>query len=150
MFEIAQAVRPQALEVIVEPGQQRASQGNDGNGGRGFEAGNEAEQVTGEDEESEGNKVRDEFFVPVANDLVPEAADEALDSFEEMLQSSGPIDRKASADQQEHNGENDEDEHFHGDGVADGCGRVLGPDAEEIKEREDGARKEVVQEFSKG
>ncbi len=45
MFQIANACVLESLSLIVDEGANSTTQGNDGNGGRQFEAGNHADHV---------------------------------------------------------------------------------------------------------
>ncbi len=134
LLDVAEAVHADAVVVVVEEGDEREAEGDDGVGGGRLEAGDEAHEVAEQDEEDEHGEVGGEALVAVADDAFALLADELAGELGEVLDGAGLLDREADADGDEVKQEQDEEDELHAEGVGDGRVREGGGDVQGAEE----------------
>src|SRR5205814_6312075 len=94
VLQISDAMMFETVRLIIDKGHQGASQRHDGDGGRGLKSWNQANQVTDQDEESEGHQERSKLLAVMPNNFPALSLDEAMGALKNVLQSAGPFHRK--------------------------------------------------------
>src|ERR1700723_301276 len=146
MLEVPKPVGSQSLEMVVEPGQQRATKRDNRDRSRRVETRDNADQIAGNDEESQCYQVRMVRVVVMANYFFPHVADEALDALHRMLQAAGLVDRQTGANREEECDQQQQHNDFHGETVGDWRCRVMGMDSQSKQQRCDRAAEETVKQ----
>src|SRR5215813_5933054 len=85
----------------------------------------------------------------MANRVVSESVNESMNRFHRVLQSAGRLDRKPHPNEHENQSQDEQDEHFHCERVADRGIRMLRLNAKCMQQRQYRACEEMIQKFSK-
>src|SRR6266404_6279813 len=91
----------EALSVVIEKGADRTTQRHNRNACWRFEARDQPNQVTDQDEDENDGEKRRVGFTVMADDLAALAQDESFNGFEGVLQASGRFNREAGPYQKE-------------------------------------------------
>src|ERR1700693_4086425 len=145
MLEVSKPVCSQSLEVVVEPGQQRATKRDKRDRSRRFETRDNADQIAGKDKESQCYKVRMVRVVVMANYFFTHVADEALDPLLRILEAARLVDRQTRANRDEESDQQQHHNYFHGERVGNWRCRVMGMDSQSKQQRCDRAAEEAVE-----
>jgi len=146
MLEVSKPVCSQSLEMVVEPGQQRATKRDNRDRSGRVETRDNADQIAGKDKESQCDEVRMVRVVVMTNYFFTHVADEALDALHRMLQAAGLVDRQTRANRDEECDQYQHHNYFHGETVGDWRCRVMGMDSENKQQRCDRAAEEAVEQ----
>src|SRR5262249_40005579 len=114
MFQVPDwTLNANAVDVVVEERNHRASQSDFNCAGRRLERGNQTDQIAQQDEQKKSTEERRKAFRPMANDLLALSVDEVIQHLRQMLQRTWLIHGQPRADQQEENDQKDDNQDFH-------------------------------------
>src|SRR5579864_4168367 len=99
MLEVASAALLQSLHVIVEECYQGAAERNTGHGGGRVKARDHADQIAGQDEETQRHQESCIAFAVRSDHLMTLVLDERLGAFNDVLQAAGMVGGEAAAHQ---------------------------------------------------
>src|ERR1039458_10003366 len=95
ILHVAETVRAHALEVIIEPGDQRATQRYRWNRGRRFKPGYDTHQTTQQNEDTQDSQIAYVSLVSVADHFVALLGDKGIDLLHQVLHFSRIVHRQA-------------------------------------------------------
>ena len=110
MLQVRDAVVFEPLGLVVNEGADGASQGDHGHGSGRFEARNQSDQITDQDEKSQGHEEWGEALAVMSDNFLALAFDETMGPFEDMLQGAGFVHREPGAHQEEQRHQKQEDQ----------------------------------------
>src|ERR1035437_2767247 len=135
ILHVAETVRAHALEVIIEPGDQRATQRHRWNRGRRFKPGYYTQPTTQQNEDTQDSQVAYVSLVSVANHFVALLADERIDLLHQVLHLSRVAHRQARPNDHEKQQDQHEHHNLHRHVIGDGRLRVLGMQMKDTQDR---------------
>ena len=113
VLQVADSRVFESLRLIVEEGAERASQWYYRNCCRGFKAGNDADEIAQQDEQTQGHQEGRKAFAVMTDDFLALGLNESVSAFEDVLQCAWLVDREARPHQSKYDNQKYENQNFH-------------------------------------
>src|SRR5581483_2954353 len=113
---------------------------------RGFESGDQTDQIADQDVVAQRRQVRSELGTVVPDDFFALRDDEPVYAFDTVLQRTGILNRKPGPDDRKYNHQEHEDQYLHGRSIGDRRLRMLRTDMERAQQRMHGTGEGMIEE----
>jgi hypothetical protein len=149
VLQVADSRMFEPLRLIIEKGAERASERNHRNSGRGFEAGNDADEIAQQNKQTKGHQEGSESFAAVPDNFLALGLDESVRAFEDVLQCPRLVDGKPRPHHKKDHDQKQEDQNFHRHRIRDRRVRIFWLNVERSQQPGNRAGEDVIQECGK-